>query len=66
LTLELNRERGYYNFIYDEDEEDYETKENEYIKKCLTPRIKPIVIYINGNFNKPTYETKYKSKFTCS
>ena len=60
LTLEIDRERGYYYYVYDSDEDDYETKVNEYIKECLTPKMEPIIIYDN-KFNKSTYETKYKS-----
>ena len=60
LVVELDRERGYYNFQYDEDYDDYEYKENEYIKDCLTPEMKPIIIYTNNSFNKVTSEIKYK------
>jgi len=59
LSFVIERENGYYFSIYDEDEEDYETKIEEYIKECLTPKMEPIIIYDN-KFNK-TYETKYKS-----
>ena len=61
LRFILGTERGYYLDLYDEDEEDYKTKVNEYIKGCLTPKMNPIIIYNNGVFSKPTYETKYKS-----
>lgn len=60
LSFVVDRERGYYFNIYDEDEEDYETKLNEYIKECLTPKMDPIIIYDN-QFKNSTYETKYKS-----
>jgi hypothetical protein len=60
LTLEIDNQRGYYHIIYDEDDDDYEIKVNEYIKECLTPSIQPIIIYDNNNFIKPTFETKYK------
>ena len=60
LSLVVDRERGYYHHVYCDDQDDYETKENEYIKHCLTPRTKPIVIY-NNTFNTSTYKTKYKS-----
>ena len=60
LNCLLDRERGYYFNIYDEDEEDYETKVNEYRRKCLTPKMESILIY-NNQFNNSTYETKYKS-----
>ena len=60
LVIELDREKGYYNFQYDEDCDDYTDKENEYIKNCLTPEMKPIIIYINNSFNKINSETKYK------
>jgi len=60
LVVELERERGYYYFQYDEDSHDYDDKINEYIKYCLTPEMKPIIIYSNKSFNKVNYETKYK------
>ena len=60
LAVELERERGYYNFQYDEDSDDYDDKMNEYIKDCLTPQITPIIIYSNNSFNKVSSETKYK------
>jgi hypothetical protein len=60
LVVELERERGYYIFQYDEDFNDYDDKINEYIKDCLTPKMKPIIIYSNNSFNKVNSETKYK------
>ena len=60
LTFEIDNQKGYYYISYDEDDDDYEIKVNEYIKKCLTPSIEPIIIYDNNKFIKPTYETKYK------
>ena len=61
FSIELNRQKCYYNYDYDEDEEDYEPKVNNYIKTCLIPLMKPIIIYNNDKFNKSMYETKYKS-----
>jgi hypothetical protein len=60
LVFELEKERGYYNFQYDEDSDDYDDKINEYIKYCLTSEMKPIIIYCNNSFNKVNSETKYK------
>jgi hypothetical protein len=61
LVVELERERCYYYFQYDEDSDDYDDKINEYIKGCLTPEMKPIIIYSSNSFNKVNSETKYKS-----
>lgn len=61
FRVEIDRENGYYNYQYDEDEDDYENKVSEYIKQCLIPLMKPIVIYDNNMFNKSTSEIKYKS-----
>lgn len=58
--IELERFGGYYNFIYDEDDSDYEKKCNEYIKDILTPSSNPISIYHNNCFNKLSSEVKYK------
>jgi len=60
LVIELERERCYYNFQYDEDSDDYDDKINEYIKYCLTPQMTPIIIYSNNSFNKVNSEIKYK------
>jgi hypothetical protein len=57
----LSTERGYYYFNYDEDADDYEYKRIKYIDTCLTPQMKPIVIYENDSFNKEIFETKYKT-----
>ena len=61
LSLEIDRESGYYYYAYDSDDEDYETKVEEYIKECLTPNMESINIYCNNKFNKSNHETKYKS-----
>lgn len=58
LTLELNKERKYYDYSYDEDEE--EEKVKEYKVKILIPEMKPISIYKNYSFNTAFLETKYK------
>jgi len=59
--IELEIEKRYFNWkIYDEDEEDYEKKMKAYIEDRLTPIMKPILIYINGSFTTPIFETKYK------
>ena len=60
ISISLERDRGYYNDIYDEDEEDYEEKMKKYIKECLTPVMKPIIIYIDNNFKNINFENKYK------
>jgi hypothetical protein len=61
FEIELDRERGYYHDMYDEDQEDYDEKINEYIKHILTPKVKPIIIYNNNCFSKSLLEMKYKS-----
>ena len=61
LDFELNRERGYYYYQFDKDEENYEDKVSEYINDILTPKIKPIMLYENNNFIQLSFETKYKT-----
>lgn len=62
--IQLEHEKGYYWFTHlldeDEDEDGYYEELSEYIKEQLTPRMKPIVIYSNKNFNKLSFENKYK------
>ena len=60
LRFVIDREKRYYHYVYDSDDEAYETEVNEYIKKCLTPQTEPIVLF-NNKFIKSNYETKYKS-----
>jgi chromosomal replication initiation ATPase DnaA len=60
LEFEINRKREYYYYEYDSDEEDYEDKVNEYKKNILTPVMKPIILYTDNGFIKPSFEEKYK------
>jgi hypothetical protein len=61
--IELKREKGYYCYdLYDEDEENYEEMINDYKNSILIPQAKPIILYMNGNFNKPASEEKYKPR----
>jgi hypothetical protein len=59
LNFELDRQLRLYYFAYDEDEEYYEDKVNEYKQNILTPKMNPIILYINNNFTKLLFETKY-------
>lgn len=62
LQCLVEKEKGHYYYDYiDEDLEDYDEKVNEYIKICLTPEMKSIIIYNNGKFNKLNTENKYKT-----
>jgi hypothetical protein len=60
LDFELNKERCYYYYSYDSDEENYKEKVSEYINDILTPKMKPIMLYENNNFIQLSFETKYK------
>jgi hypothetical protein len=60
-SFESDRDRGYYYFKYDEDNEDYEEKREEYILDLLCVETKPIPIYDNGQFKSRLVELKYKS-----
>jgi chromosomal replication initiation ATPase DnaA len=62
LEIELEREKGYYDDYYqfDEDADDFEEKINNYIEQLLTPKVDPITIYVNKQFNKSSCESKYK------
>jgi hypothetical protein len=61
LYVVLERERGYYSWDYDEDEEDYDEKVKAYKARQLTPTMKPIVVYENHGFRQSSLETKYKT-----
>lgn len=63
FEIEVDRQRGYFDYEndnFDEDEENYEEKLAEYKHGVLTPCIQPIYIYSNKAFNKPLSEYKYK------
>jgi len=45
----------------DSDEEDYEEKIEKSIQEQLEPKMKPISIYLNDVFCKPSFGEKYKS-----
>jgi len=60
LEIEIDRNREYYNYYYDSDDEEYDDKVSKYIEDILTPQMDPIVIYNNNSFNKLSSETKYK------
>jgi len=61
IQIELERDRGYFDFYMDEDDPLYDEKEKEYINDCLTPSMTPIVIYKNGEFSSEKLELKYKN-----
>jgi len=43
--IELERDRGYFDFSMDEDEPNYEEKYKEYIQEILSDKMKPIIIF---------------------
>jgi len=61
--IQLEHERGYYWFSssMDEDEDGYAEEIARYIKHELEPAMKPIAIYNNREFSKPSFEAKYKT-----
>ena len=62
LELIVDREKGYFGDMqYDEDNDDYDEKLEEYIKEELKPQFDPIIIYNNNSFNKTSTELKYKN-----
>jgi predicted NUDIX family phosphoesterase len=60
LFIELEKDRGYFNFELDEDDPDYDKKYKKYIKKILTPNMEPILIYEKNQFVNSKLENKYK------
>lgn len=62
LFIELERDRGYFDFSFslDEDDPDYDAKEAEYIAEMLNPRMLPIIIYEEVEFKSKKLEDKYK------
>ena len=61
IEFETSRERCYFNYSnFDEDDDNYEEDIKSYINSVLIPQTQPIILYIDGNFNKPITEVKYK------
>lgn len=60
LTIDLERDNGYFNFYLDEDDPNYNTEYEEYVKKTLENCMNPIIIYENNQFNTKKLEEKYK------
>jgi hypothetical protein len=50
LKIQLEEDKGYFNFYFDEDEPDYDLKYNNYVKEILTSNMKPIIIYEENQF----------------
>lgn len=62
IEFETSRERCYFYYeILDEDDDNYDENLKSYKKSVLTPKSAPIILYINGKFNKPITEEKYKT-----
>lgn len=59
LTIELERDYGYFNFFIDSDDPAYDTKLNEFKIECLKPVMLPIVIYENGDFLNENLRKKF-------
>jgi len=60
LFIELERDRGYFDFLLDADDPDYDAKEEEYINDTLKPSMLPIIIYEETEFKSKKLEDKYK------
>jgi len=60
LYIDVECDKGYYNFLLDKDVLDYDTKYSEYIKEKLKPVMKDIVIYENGQFISKNIEARYQ------
>jgi hypothetical protein len=60
-SIEVDRDKGYFCFDFDDDDPEYEKKMNEYIEKMLNPHMSPIILYDNYSFKNMSYQNKYKS-----
>jgi hypothetical protein len=60
ISIEVERENGYFHFYSDSDDPDYDQMETEYKKQILTPSMTPILLFDNGAFINERYEQKYK------
>jgi len=60
--INLEHDRGYFWFTpeLDEDEDGDDEEVQRYVKSILESTMKPIVIYSNNAFYKPSFENKYK------
>ena len=58
LFIELEKDRGYFDFYLDEDDIDYEEKYTNYVNELLTPNMQPIIIYEKNKFINSKLENK--------
>jgi len=58
--IELERNRGYFNFDLDEDDPNFDKLYKEYIRDTLEPGMDPILIYDGEAFTSKKVELKYK------
>lgn len=65
IHLNLETRNGYFSYsgLGDEDEIGYEEKLKKYKEDCLTVKAKPILIYENGEFIKPSLKLKNPKVF---
>ena len=59
LLIELETDKGYFNFNLDEDDPNYDEEYKKYVKESLTPKMKPIIIYEKSKFTNNILENKY-------
>jgi hypothetical protein len=60
LHINLETNRGYYDFNLDEDDPKYDEKCEEYVKQTLSNTFTPILIFENNQFLNSKLENKYK------
>lgn len=60
IIIDLESDRGYFDFSLDEDDPNYDEKYEKYVEETLKPHMKPITIYDNNDFLTKKLENKYK------
>jgi len=60
IIINLESDRGWFDFSLDEDDPDYDAKYEKYVEETLKPNMKPIIIYENNDFLTKKLQDKYK------
>jgi hypothetical protein len=60
LSIEIYKDKAYYQYNFNIDDKDYKKKINEYKIYILIPKIEPIILYENDKFLNSSFEKKYK------
>lgn len=59
--IQVEEQKGYFNFYLDNDDYEYDEKYSEYVEETLTPILNPIIVYAQNQFVNSKLQNKYKT-----